>query len=250
MSNKDYSYYGSGMIHLREFGAKAPLIAVGNCSKLELNPQTETKKLTDFTQPGGGTYNQIERVTGMQLTYAFHDFSPENFARALRGSLQTIASGTATDELAAAYKGGLVLLDKIPSAITSVMAVSGATEYELGDDYEIRNGGIFIPEGSSIPAPTDGAPNIKVTYSYSEQSNIAALVNPGKTYELVFTGLNEAREGKEVVVQAFRATHGILKQLALIADDYGVGEVDGELLPDNSRTGAGVSKYFEVKMVK
>jgi hypothetical protein len=119
---EDKSYIGSGNILIREFGAAAPFVEIGNCSALTLSPQEDVKQLQDFTKPGGGLRNQVRRVSGVDVAYTFHDFSAENFARGLRAAIASIAAGTITDELAVAYKGGYTPLARIATAITTVAA--------------------------------------------------------------------------------------------------------------------------------
>lgn len=246
MSNTDYSYFGSGQIYAREYGTDAPLVAVGNCSQLNLSPQTEGKELPDYTTPGGGLANSFERNKGVDLAYTFHDFSPDNLARALRGESTTVASGTATAEPHAAYEGGFVKLDMIPSAITSVTDTAGTTTYDEDVDYEVRSGGIYILAGTSIPAPVSGANNIKVTYAYAAQKTVDAMVDSAKFYELVFAGLNEARSGKVTTIHCYKVSHGVMSQFAAIGTDYGAGEVSGKLVKDPTKSGAGVSQYFKI----
>lgn len=246
----DYSYLGSGKIHFREYQAAAPFTEAGNCSALTFSPQTTSLELPNYTEPGGGIQNEVSRMTGVEMAYTFHDFSPENFARALRGISTPAVAGTATDETVVAYKGGFTPTARIPIAITTVEPVGGGTAYDVGDDYEFRNGGIFIPSTSSIPAPVSGAANIQVTYSYAAQDKVQALVNPAKQYEVLFTGLNEARSGKAVRIHAFKLSGGVLAQFAALGEEYGAGEVTGKLLLDGTKVGDGISKYFTVEIVK
>lgn len=112
----DYSYLGSGKISLRVVGAAAPLLAVGNCSALNFNITEDVKELKDYTQPGGGTYNEVRRVQSVEMAMTAHDFSPENLSRALYGSVDTISTTPVTAEvLGAGYKGGLLKFAKIPN---------------------------------------------------------------------------------------------------------------------------------------
>ena len=246
---EDYSYLGSGKLMLREYGASTAFEEVGNCSALNFSPQTDKKTLPNYTEPGGGTQNTVERVTGVEVSYTFHDFSPQNFARTLRGTATETASGSAAAESVVAYKGGFTPLAKIPKTITSVEPVGGGTPWVAGDDYELREGGIYIPSDSAIPAPVAGAANIDVDYTFDTQSKVQAMVNPAKQYEAIFVGLNEARSGKPVRVRAHKISGGVIQQMALLGDDYGGGEVTGDCLMDASKTGTGVSKYFTVEMV-
>lgn len=244
----DYSYIGSGNILIREYGAAAPFVEVGNCSALSLSPQEDIKELQDFTTPGGGKRNEVRRLTGVELAYTFHDFSPENFARGLRAQSTAITAGTATSEDVVAYEGGYTPLSRIATSITSVTGQGGTPTYSAGTDYELRDGQLYIPDGSTIPAPVAGAANLEVTYTYAAQKKVQALVDSNKQYELVFMGLNEARSGKKVRVRLHKVSGGVIQQFALIGDDYGAGEVGGALLADTTKTGAGISKYFTVEM--
>ncbi|PJK03874.1 hypothetical protein CO615_00040 [Lysobacteraceae bacterium NML75-0749] len=240
---KDYSYLSSGIIYLREIGGDAPLIDVGNCSGLTLTPQEDSKSLADYRNPGGGTYNEVQRLTGVEMSYTFHDFSPANLARALRGGAATVAGGTVSAEKHTVKRGGFVMLAKLPKSITSVSLTSGGAKQE-GTDYEVRPGGLYIPATSSI---TDGA-EISVNYTAAASEKVQALVNSAKEYEMVFVGVNEARGGKQTRIHAFRVSHGLLREFAAIGDEYGAGEVSGKLLADPSKTGVGQSKYFTVEI--
>lgn len=248
----DYSYLGAGKAYLREYGSAAPFVEVGNASSVNFDVTEQSIKLQDRTQPGGGTYNEVKRIESVGVTIAMHDLSPANLARAFLGTTTNTAGGTATAEEVVAYKGGFTPLAKVPTAITAVVdAETGLVEYEAGTDFEFRDGGIYIPSGSTIDAPEDGAPNIKVTYTYGEQDTVEALTAAAKDWEMVFVGLNEARSGKPVRVKAHRVKFGPAQALALVsADEHAVLEVTGEVQSDTSITAQGVSKYFQAVLVK
>lgn len=139
----DYSYLGSGKISLRVVGAAAPLLAVGNCSALNFNITEDVKELKDFTQPGGGTYNEVRRIQAVEMALTAHDFSPENLAKALYGSVDAVAATPVTDEaLGAGYKGGLLKFAKVPNttpasvvkhAQYAAAARANTTAYALND---------------------------------------------------------------------------------------------------------------------
>lgn len=244
---KDHSYLGSGKVAVREYRAAAPFIEIGNCSAANLSPQTNQLSLADHTQPGGGERNSVERLTGVELGITFHDFAPDNLKRFLRGSVTTTAAGNVIDENVVAYKGGITPLAKIATAITEVTGTSGSTTYSAGTDYEFREGALYIPETSTIPAPTGGAANIQVTYTNAAQSTVQALTSSSKHYEVLITGINEAQSGRLARVLAHKVSLGVLQQWALIGDDYGAGEVTSKLMSDSSR-GAGESAYFRADL--
>lgn len=248
MTMQDHSYLGSGKLMLREFGSATPFDDAGNCSALTLSPQANTLSLPDYTQPGGGERNRVDRVTGVNMSFTFHDFAPSNFARSLRGTTAAVAAGTVTDEELVAYKGGFTPFERIASALTTVEPAGGGTAYTAGTDYVFQDGGIFIPSTSTIPDPVAGAANIQVTYTNAAQKVTQALVNPAKQYEALFLGLNEAQSGKEVRVRIHKISGGVLQELGLLGEQYGAGTVEGGLLTDTSK-GAGLSKYFTVEQV-
>jgi hypothetical protein len=248
MNMQDHSYLGSGKLLLREFGSAAPFDDAGNCSALTLSPQTNQLNLADYTQPGGGNRNTVDRVTGVNMSYTFHDYAPSNFARSLRGTTAAVAAGTVTDEELVAYKGGFTPFAKIASALTTVEPAGGGTAYVAGTDYVFQDGGIYIPPTSSIPDPVAGAENIQVTYTNPAQKVTQALVNPAKQYEALFVGLKEAQSGKAVRIRAHKVSGGVLQEMGLISENYGAGTVDGALLADTTK-GAGLSKYFIVEQV-
>ncbi len=246
INSTDRSYLGSGSILFREYGAAAPFLSLGNCSALTLSPQEDVKSQLDYTQPGGNKRSEVRRLTGVDMSLTFHDYSAANFAFGLRSSATDIAAGTATAESVVAYAGGYTPLAKIATAITSVEPVGGGTPYTEGTDYELVDGQLYIPTGSTIPAPIAGAANCEVDYSYVAQEKVEALVSSNKQYEMMFVGLNEAQSGKRVRVRLHKVSGGVLQEMALIGEDFGAGQVSGSLLSDSSITAADESKYFVV----
>lgn len=244
----DYSYLGSGSMLIREYGSAAPFLTSGNCSALTFSPQENVISLQDYTQPGGNKRNEVRRLQGVDMSYTFHDYSAENFARGLRADVSTVVAGTALAEAVVGYKGGYGPLARIATAITSVEPVGGGTPYTAGTDYELRDGVIYIPSTSTIPDPVAGAANFEVEYAYAAQKKVEALVNPNLQYEVLFLGLNEARSGKRVRVHAHKVSGGVLQQMALIGEEFGAGEVNGSLVSDTTKTGDGISQYFTIEI--
>lgn len=128
----DYSYIGSGRIYAKKYGSAAPLIELGNCSALKLAVTEDTKEQIDHTQPGGGTYNEVRRVSSVEATITEAELSPENLARALFGTSSAVVSAPVTNEEHPVYKGGLIPFDNLPDttvdpSVDSKAAASAAT---------------------------------------------------------------------------------------------------------------------------
>lgn len=239
----DFSYLGSGRVYLRDRSAATGLIEVGNCSALAFAVTEETKELRDYTQPGGGTYNEVKRITAVECQITMHDMSAANLARALYGSTSSVTTATVTDEAHNDVNPGeFVATTFMPASITNVK--KGATTFVANTDYEVRAGGIYIIPGGAIVAGDD----ITITYSKAATDVVQALTGSGKEYELVFDGLNEARSGKKTRVTAHRVKIGALANLGLIGEEYAAIEATGKLLKDTSITGAGISQYFKLEV--
>lgn len=247
----DYSYLGAGKTYLREWGSAAPFLEIGNASAVNLGVTEQAITLRDHTKPGGGTYNEVKRIESVDLNITMHDLSPQNLARAFLGSTSSHAGATITAEEVVAYKGGFMALEHVPASITSVAGPSGSPSYSEGTDYEFRDGGIYIPEGSTIADPVAGAANLEVTYETEDQDTVQAITASAKDYEVVFVGLNEARSGKPARVTVHRVKFGPAQALALVsADEHAALEVTGKVQADTSKTGTGISQYFAATLVK
>lgn len=241
----DYSYLGSGRAYLREIGGNGGLVDVGNASALAFTVTEETKELLDYTQPGGGTYNEVKRIRAVECSMTIHDINAANLSRALYGTASTVTTSTVTDE---AHNdviiGAFRPTTHLPSAITAVK--KGATTLVANSDYEVRPGGI-VPLSGGTNTLVNGD-DLTITYTKADADVVQALTNSSKEYELVFDGLNEARSGKRTRVTAYRVKVGALASLSLIGEEYAAMEVTGKLLKDTSKTGAGVSQYFKVEI--
>lgn len=244
----DYSYIGSGKIYLRELGAGSKgLIEVGNASALSFSVSEEVKELKDFTNPGGGTYNEVRRIDAVEVSMTLHDLNPENLSRALYGNTTAIASATVTDEAHGdIFIGALIPTVFLASAITAVK--KGATTLTEGVDYDVRPGGI-IPRTAAPNSLADGD-DITITYTKAAADVVQAITDSGKEYEMLFDGLNEARSGKRTRVRVPRVKVGAAADLGLIGDEYAALEVTGKILKDLSITGAGLSQYIKVDIEK
>jgi len=112
----DYSYLGSGRVYLREVGGLAGLIEAGNCSALTFGVTEDVKELKDFTQPGGGTYNEVKRISAVEAGITMHDLDGANLARALYGSASALLSQAITGEAVLVYPEGFSPFANLPAS--------------------------------------------------------------------------------------------------------------------------------------
>lgn len=240
------SYLGSGMQYLEDLDDPKGLIFIGNCNSLDYEAATDEIEEPDFTTPGGGLDNSVQRIKSLSIKYNARHFKGANMARALYGSATDVAAGTVTGETHTAYKGALILLGNPGATDVVVKDETGTTTYVEGTDYTLDPAGFpLITEGGSI---TD-ASVIKVDYSYAKHVTIQALVTSGKRYRHVFVGLNEARSGKPVVIEVFIVKHSP-SSLSFIGNEFKGMEFTAKVQKDQSKVGAGLSQYMTIKDVE
>ncbi|NVN56956.1 hypothetical protein FLM52_14520 [bacterium Scap17] len=250
MATKTYSYLGKGMVYLRNRSSGGGLKQVGNCSALEFSVETDTLTQSDYTQAGGGNANEIQRVSSVGASITMLELRPDNVAMALRGTRSEVQSAPVTGERHTAYPGTLLALSKTPDrteSITVTIDPDGAGDAAIEDvDYEITGAGVYVTEGGAI---SEGDV-VAIDYTSAAADVIEAMTGSGDEYELVFDGLNEAESDRPVTVTAHRVKFSPTTGLSLIGDDFGELALDGSLLVDSSKVGAGVSRYFKVAMAR
>lgn len=308
MSTLDYSYIGVGKCYLEEVGGSGGLLPIGNVSALSLAISEETKELKDYTRGGGGTRNEVRRISAVEASMTLHDLSPENLARIVYGN-STSATGSALTNQAigtfgagafapfpaiaaatpvpviratngrtavtrantTAYTLGAYLVPQVANGFyyrvttagtsaaapptfgttvggttadgTATLTCMGRTLLTAGTDYNVDGNGVLFTADASATA---GEP-IEADFTSTNSDVVQALTSSGKEYRLVFDGLNEARSGKRVLVDAFRVRLGAAQNIGLIGEDYAALEVSGKVLLDTTKVGAGVSQYFTVR---
>ena len=239
-----YPYLGSGKIYARVAGALAGLLPLGNASELELAVKDEKKTLKDYTKPGGGTYASVSRIDSVTAKMKLHDLNKTNVARAVFGTEAAVAGAAVLDEVVTAYKGALVPLAHPGPTAVVVTNSAATTTYVANVDYELSAGGIVIIDTGAIL----DAQSLKVDYTFAAYSKVEGMTTGAVTLELHFEGLNEANSDKPVILDVWRAQLSPTKALALLGDKFSEIDVEAEVLKDPSKTGAGISQYFRVKM--
>ena len=232
-----------GQVYARPYGSAAAPMPIGNVRELALEHKEQVIKQPDMSRLGGGTHAEVRRIEEVTVKMKLADINVVNLARATMGTLQAVAMGTVADEAHVATLGGLVRLANIQP--TAVVLKKGVTVVAAAGNYEVRPEGIYI-----LPTATDltAADAITVAYSYGEYAAIEALTTKAVELELTFGGLNEADEGKAVLVEIWRASQGVTKSLALIQDKLGALDVEGTVLMDPTKVGVGISKYYKTSM--
>ncbi|MFT4243559.1 MAG: hypothetical protein QM569_14900 [Acidovorax sp.] len=124
---------------------------------------------------------------------------------------------------------------------------SVGTPVPAAGNWEARAAGVFVfPDAADLADDDD----VKLDYTYAAYAVIEALTTKAKELELVFEGLNEADDGKPSIVEVWRASQGVASSIGLLAEKgFASLPVSGAVLKDDTKNGAGISKYYRVRKV-
>lgn len=233
-----------GQVYARAYGSSGLMLPVGNVLSLEVNHTEDVQQQPDMTRLGGGVYAEVRRVKEAQIAIKFADFNVINLARATLSTLSEADAGDVTDQPVTLHKGGLIPLPHI--AISAVVIKVGTDTIPAAGNYEVRPEGIYVLDDAPDIDDADAA---TLSYSFAGQAVLEALTTKASELQLRFGGLNEADEGKPVIVDVWRASQSVAKTLGLLTGKFGELDVTGTMLADPTKTGAGISRYYRAMMV-
>lgn len=244
-----------GHLKLREYGSALPFQKVGLVSTIQHATETNSLTLNDTTTPQGGEYDSLDRVTGVTLTINFREIYSWVLAALVWGSVTEVAAATHTGEVKRAGVDGTIALDHMPLTITGVSNEAGTTDFVEDVDWIMTGSGIQVVAGGALEAAIEAAAgtpyNVSVDYSSAAVDVIEALTNSGKTFEFLFEGENAAGTQKRVEARFFQGRLNLATTVDWInTEDFGAFEATAKILRDDSRVGAGTSKYFRIKKEK
>lgn len=239
-----YSYIGKGSIYV---GTAGSLIPVGNVSALSLAIEQEKKEMVDYENAGGGVVESVSRITRVGFNMTALNISPENLALALRGAQTTRVQATITDEPHNdVICGSLIPLARIPDASALMTVKKAAATLVENTDYTRTRAGIIPLDSATV---SDGD-DLTISYTAVADNLLEALVNAGLEYRLFFEGLNEAKSGKPFLVDLFKVKFTPTSGLDLIGDEFGELALEGDVIKDDTKSGAGISQYFNAKIAQ
>lgn len=204
-----------------------------------------------ITKPGGTTtvpdeqHAAVDKGDMVVLAHA----NPTAVSVKVGATLGAATLVAAADNYTVQSTGVQVLADAadIPDGSTLWITYTypTGTVVPMAGNYLLRPEGILVLENALNIQAGDA---LSVGYSYGAYAAIEALTTKAPELELLFGGLNEADSGKPVVVNIWRASQGITKALSLINKGFGSLDVEGTVLQDPTKTGAGISKYYRTRM--
>ncbi|PTQ70354.1 hypothetical protein [Pseudomonas sp. GV071] len=245
-----------GHLKARLAGTNVPFQKVGLVSTIQHATETNSLTLSDTTTPQGGEYDSLDRINSVTLTINFREIFTWVLAALVWGDFSSVSATTVTAESHPAAVDGTILLDKMPLTVSGVSHTTTGgspvtTEFDEFDDWVMTGAGIEVVSGGALETAIKAATGeylVEVDYSSANFDVVEALTNSGKTFELLFEGENAAGTQLRVDARFFQCRLNPATQMDWInTEDFGGFEATAKVLRDNSKVGAGTSKYFKVR---
>lgn len=234
------SYYASfqGRVYLGrrdQNGEPVEIRSPGNVADLKLSLKTEVLEHFESQSGQRSLDHRMIKSKSATITLAIEEFTKDNLALALYGTVQTGNGGTVTDETV----GGVtpVVGDRYclahPKVSTLVVKDSAGTPatLTLGTHYTADTdfGAIQFLDVTGLTSP------FKASYAYGAVTEIGIFTQPLPERFLRLEGLNTAQGNARVLVELYRVAFDPLKELALISNEYNKFELEGSLLADATK---------------
>lgn len=237
--------YFRGKFYMRKYGdSEAVFKEMGNASAFAINHDVTEITQEDF-QGLGGNSCAISYINSATLNMTLNCLKKENLALAFQGTVKELTENTATEEHDVEELGALIPLEFIPKK-TTVVVTDGATPtpetFIEGEDYIVTSAGIIpLADGDITTSDT-----LDITYTYGVGNVVEGITTGQQVYEILFDGINYGEDGEqEVVLRVWRVKFGPTATFNLLtAGEFASLEVTGQILKDDTKVGAGVSKYY------
>lgn len=244
------TYLGKGRVFIGLADGSNATSYRGNVGQVQVAYTTEKKTQPNFTQGGGGNYASIESVSGIALAIKLFDHTAENMAFAQLGAATAISAGAVLDESHNARHDGLMMFDNMPDTTVPYIVTNtgGAITYVLGTDYLENSAGIEIINTADGGSIVEAAETL-VDYTKLASNVVQALTKSAQEYKLQMVGLNEARSGKAVNLDIYKAKFGPAASFEYLGVDFGEMDLVAEILADTSKVASETtSQYYQTKM--
>lgn len=238
-----------GILKMRKAGSGLPFTPVGLSSSVQQTHETNQIRLEDATNPLGGTYDKLEKVTSMGIAINLREINSRNLGALLFGTVLNVPTSTVAAEEVIVAVGGTSKLAKMPLTITSVKGVGETPPTYVEDvDYMLTGAGIEVLAGGALEEDIDGDDDFKVVVAYTsaDYDEIEALTDSGQEWELMFEGGNAVGTKGKINAHYWRVRFGLAQAMDFInVEDFLGLQATAEVLSDPGR-GLGKSAYMKI----
>ena len=218
---------------------------IGNVPDLRLPSNTSKTEHRESYTGAQGKDLIIYQYIDAKVMFTLEDFSKENLALAFQGTSSSISGATVTDEPVSAKLGFSVPLSRVNlSAFTSLKI--GSTVITPTGNYtvDLKSGMLTFPTAPVDATLTETAA-LLATYTFGSHIKTTGFSAARKNYWLRFNGVNTVNNNSPVVVDIFKVSFDIQKELALINNtELSRLELEGDLLLSSVGTDGG---FFRIR---
>ena len=235
MVTKDY-YSGQGEVWIAPIkaGVTGKYRFLGNVPDLEIATEVDKVEHKESSSGQRLTDHVLTKEKKVSFKATIEELSDDNVALAFQGKKTEVAGGKVTDEeIADVVAGDTVFLSGIGFADLKIKdsATSAATLVE-GTHYVVdaRFGKVMLLDLSGLTLP------LKATFTKAKTVQIEFMTANVEGYALKFLGLNTAKSDEPVMVELLKTSIDSAKTWALIQDELGALELDGDVLAVGGKT--------------
>lgn len=239
-------FKGVGVVHAQRNGvANAPMRDLGDVEQFKIANRNSSMTWKQHRRPGGGNLHRQDNLEGVDLSVQMQEWPADNLALVLQGKVIELEAETVTGEPIVLQPGSLCPTE-FPGAANIVLTKTSDLSVIPNSAVEITAAGVRVPEGSAVITAATPA---TIAYTSTVAQRVEPYIEPGAEYKLVFDGVNEADNGRPVVVTIWRWKAPPAEELALIdAENPGKLLSKGEVLADFTRPAA-ESPFYRVDLL-
>ena len=235
MVTKDY-YSGQGEVWIAPIkaGVTGKYRFLGNVPELEIATEVDKVEHKESSSGQRLTDHVLTKEKKVSFKATIEELSDDNVALAFQGKKTEIAGGKVTDEeIADVVAGDTVFLSgigftdlKIKDSATSAVTLVEGAHYAV----DARFGKVTLLDLSGLTLP------LKATFTKAKTVQIEFMTENVEGYALKFLGLNTAKSDEPVMVELLKTSIDPAKTWALIQDELGALELDGDVLAVGGKT--------------
>lgn len=222
---------------------------LGNVKDFSVTPTVTTSSTPNMMSRAGGELCSVQIVDNVMVKFTVTCHDIDNLALSLFGAYTQVAAAAVVNEAVLAFEGCISPLANLPDLSITPVITDAATDlitYVEGVDYAFTEGGaLIILDGTSIPAPLLGVPNIHVDYTTAPQNDLQMFTASGEDLSLFFSGVNKHDNTQSLQITLYKVS---LKAtpLDVIKDGKTISELvfEGSVLIDTSKRGTAALSQF------
>lgn len=243
-----YYYSGQGRLGIGErntsTGQLDNVLFIGNVTSLTVDIAVQKFEHKESMSGTRGIDQTVIQERNATFKFTAESLILDVLTLGLYGTKSAVTSGTVVGETHTVKRGQAIPLRHPKVSAVVVKKAGTAVNEGTNFDYDPGFGTVYVKAAAADLVDGDA---VTVEYTYTAYDKIEAFTQ-GTAPEryLRFEGLNTV-DGSLRLIEIPRAAMDPLTGLEFINEEFGSGEFNGNILPDLTITGGGLSQYFREK---